>query len=454
MSTAQKPLDRARVEEILRLGLARGASDVHIKVGERVMMRINGRLHRLNLPAVSADEARKVFEALRPSHVDQPVATLREVDFALSVPGAGRFRVNAFQQRGSVALVIRVIPIKIPDLASLNLPSILPALANERRGLILVTGTTGSGKSTTLAAMLDQINTTRTAHIVTIEDPIEFLFTNQKSSIVQREIGVDTGSFSHALRAALRQDPDVIMVGEMRDIETIDIALKAAETGHLVLSTAHTTDAAKTIQRILAVFPSAEQNMVRIRLAECLRAVISQRLLPRLDGEGQIPAVETMVVTRVIQDCIRNADRNYEINEYISKGRNYGMQSFDQALLRLLRRGLISREVAISAATSPGDLDLQLRMGGEDEEMQIEGHRDSSYHEVPFQHVLHGAEAQGAAPADEDKDLELAQSKAPPPATAAPPGVAPAARPAPAAAPVASPARPPAPPRSGTPPRS
>jgi twitching motility protein PilT len=409
------PLDRARVEEILRLGLQRGASDVHFKVGDRVMMRINGRLHRLNLPPLTAQEAWQVYDGLRPAHVDQPAETLREIDFSLSVPGAGRFRVNAFRQRGSLAMVVRVIPIKIPELASLNLPTILSALANERRGLILVTGTTGSGKSTTLAAMLDQINKTRTAHVVTIEDPIEFLFLNQKSSIVQREIGVDTGTFSVALRAALRQDPDVIMVGEMRDMETIDIALKAAETGHLVLSTAHTTDAAKTIQRILSVFPAAEQNMVRIRLAECLRAVVSQRLLPRADGSGQIPAVETMVVTRVIQDCIRDPARNYEINEYISKGRNYGMQTFDQALLRMLRKGLITREVAISAATSPGDLDLQLRMGLDEDELAIEGHRQSSYHEVPLAYGLAAAEE---AAAEDDKDLEIAQQKPKPPAAA------------------------------------
>jgi twitching motility protein PilT len=410
MTTPAKPFDRARVEEILRLGLQRGASDVHFKVGERVMMRIDGRLHRLNLPALSAEEARQVFEALRPPRLEPEPGGPRELDFSLSIPGAGRFRVNAFQQRSTLALAVRVIPVKTPELASLNLPSILSALANERRGLVLVTGTTGSGKSTTLAALIEQINRTRTAHVITIEDPIEFLFTNRKSSIVQREIGVDTSSFSVALRAALRQDPDVIMVGEMRDTETIDIALKAAETGHLVLSTAHTTDAAKTIQRILSVFPSSEQNMVRIRLAECLRAVVSQRLLPRSDGQGQIPAVETMLVTRVIQDCIRDPARSYEINEFIAKGRNYGMQTFDQALLSLLRRGTISREVAISAATSPGDLDLQLRMGLDDDEFAIEGHRQSSYHELPLQH---GAALPEEAP--EEKDLEIAQSKPPPP---------------------------------------
>jgi twitching motility protein PilT len=297
---------------------------------------------------------------------------VQELDFSFALSGTGRFRVNTFRQRGSLALVIRVIPQRIPDFKELSLPDVMPKLADERRGLVLVTGTTGSGKSTTLAAMINHINHTRTSHVVTIEDPIEFLFQNKKSSVVQREIGVDTASFATALRAVLRQDPDVVMIGEMRDTETIDIAMKAAETGHLVISTAHTTDAAKTVQRILAVFAPSEQAMMRIRLAESLQAVVSQRLLPRLDGKGLVPAVEVMVNTRVIQECIREAERTHEITDFVSKGRHYGMQTFDQHLLALLQEGLISKEVALSAATSPTDLDLQIRMGGSVEEMSIE----------------------------------------------------------------------------------
>jgi twitching motility protein PilT len=268
--------------------------------------------------------------------------------------------------------VIRVIPNRIPDWKELNLPAVMPKLAEERRGLILVTGTTGSGKSTTLAAIINQINHSRTAHIVTVEDPIEFLFLNKKSSIVQREIGVDTANFASALRAVLRQDPDVIMIGEMRDTETIDIALKAAETGHLVISTAHTTDTAKTVQRLLAVFSPSEQAMMRMRLAESLRAVVSQRLLPRLDGKGVMPAVEVLVATRAVQECIRDESRTGELTEHVAKGRHYGMQTFDQHLLQLLQQGAISKEVALTAASSPADLDLQIRVGGPSEEMAIE----------------------------------------------------------------------------------
>ncbi|MEN8158885.1 MAG: type IV pilus twitching motility protein PilT [Myxococcota bacterium] len=381
--SAQSPLkgpepiatDNAGIAQILRTAVQEGASDVHFKAGEPVLIRIKGALLPLKVARLTPDATHRIFEALRPRHLaGLAAADVQELDFSFALSGAGRFRVNVFRQRGSLALVIRVIPNKIPDFKELRLPGILPSLAEEKRGLILVTGTTGSGKSTTLAAMINHINQSRTAHVVTIEDPIEFLFLNRKSSVVQREIGVDTGSFAKALRAVLRQDPDVIMIGEMRDTETIDIAMKAAETGHLVISTAHTTDAAKTVQRLLAVFSPAEQAMMRIRLAETLKAVVSQRLLPRLDGQGLVPAVEVMVNTRVVQECIRDDGRAHEIPEFVSKGRHYGMQAFDQHLLALLQEGLISKEVALSAATSASDLDLQIRMGGEEEELAIERH--------------------------------------------------------------------------------
>jgi twitching motility protein PilT len=365
--------DQAGITQILRTAVQEGASDLHFKASEPVLIRIKGSLLPLKVARLTPDATEKVFEVLRPRHLSQvPASEVQELDFSFALSGIGRFRVNAFRQRGSLALVIRVIPNRIPDWKELNLPAALPKLADERRGLILVTGTTGSGKSTTLAAVINQINHSRTAHVVTIEDPIEFLFLNKKSSIVQREIGVDTENFASALRSVLRQDPDVIMIGEMRDTETIDIALKAAETGHLVISTAHTTDAAKTVQRLLAVFSPSEQAMMRMRLAESLRAVVSQRLLPRLDGKGVVPAVEVMVATRAIQECIRDESRTQELTEHIAKGRHYGMQTFDQHLLQLLQQGLVSKDVALSAATSPADLDLQIRVGGGNEDMAIE----------------------------------------------------------------------------------
>ncbi len=367
--------DNAGIAQILRTAVSEGASDLHFKAGEPVLVRIKGSLLPLKVARLTPDASARVFEALRPKHLAHISGSeVQELDFSFALTGTGRFRVNVFRQRGSLALVIRVIPNRIPDFKELLLPDVMPTLADDRRGLILVTGTTGSGKSTTLAAMINHINQTRTSHVVTIEDPIEFLFMNKKSSVVQREIGVDTSSFASALRAVLRQDPDVVMIGEMRDTETIDIAMKAAETGHLVISTAHTTDAAKTVQRILAVFSPSEQAMMRMRLAEGLRAVVSQRLLPRLDGKGLVPAVEVMVATRVIQECIREAERTHEITDFISKGRHYGMQTFDQHLLRLLQDGLISKDVALSAASSPADLDLQIRMGGAVDDMTIERH--------------------------------------------------------------------------------
>jgi twitching motility protein PilT len=369
-------LDRSRVEQILRAAVKGGVSDVHFKAGEPVLLRVQGKLQALKSPPLRPEDSLRVFECLRPARLENVnLDEFREADFSFAMAGVGRFRVNAFRQRGSLALVIRVIPLEVPNLKDLSLPQATEAFADEKRGLILVTGATGSGKSTTLAAVINRINNTRTAHVVTIEDPIEFFFRNRRSSIVQREVGSDTDSFAVALRAALRQDPDVIMIGEMRDTETIDIALKAAETGHLVLSTAHTTDAAKTVQRLVSVFPPSEQAMVRIRLSETLRAVLSQRLLPRAKGEDLVPAVELMLGTRLIQEAIRHPERAHQIHESIAQGHHYGMQTFDQSLFKLLREGMITRQVALSAATSPSDLDLQIRLGSEAEAgLEIDRH--------------------------------------------------------------------------------
>jgi twitching motility protein PilT len=261
-------MDRSRAEQILRAAVKQGASDVHFKAGERVLARVNGTLHGVKTPKLRPVDTLALFEALKPEHLDHITAdTLQEADFSFSVEGAGRFRVNAFRQRGSIALVVRVIPFQAPDFKDLNLPETIPNSLGQQRGMILVTGATGHGKSTTLAAMVNYINRTRTSHVITIEDPIEFYINNDRSSVVQREIGIDTGSFAVALRSALRQDPNVIMIGEMRDTETIDIAMKAAETGHLVLSNAHTADAATTVQRVLSAFHSTEQAMLRVRLS-------------------------------------------------------------------------------------------------------------------------------------------------------------------------------------------
>ena len=357
------------MEEILRSALALGASDLHFKAGERILLRVRGDLRALDAPKLTPAQTQAIFEAIRPARLSgRDVESVHEIDFSFAVPGAARFRANAFRQRGSLALVVRVIPIQIPDLRDLGLPEIVAQLAEEERGIVLVTGATGSGKSTTLAAMIKHINRTKASHIITIEDPIEFLFLNERSSIVQREIGSDTDAFAGALRAALRQDPDVIMIGEMRDSETMDIALKAAETGHLVFSTAHTNDAAKTIHRLVGAAPPSEQGMLRLRLSEALRAVVSMRLLPRADGKGLVPAIEVMLNTHIVQDCSRRPERQSELLEIIAKGGHYGMRTFDQDLYRLVREGTITREIALAAATAPGDLDLQIRLGGGEEE--------------------------------------------------------------------------------------
>jgi twitching motility protein PilT len=285
-----------------------------------------------------------------------------ETDIAYSVPGLGRFRVNIFQQRGSVGMVLRLIPSRILNFKELQLPRVLEKICEEQRGLVLVTGTTGSGKSTTLAAMIDHINTRRIEHVMTIEDPIEYLHRDKKSIINQREIDVDTKNFTHALRSALRQDPDVILVGEMRDYETIETALLAAETGHLVLSTLHTLDATETVNRVISVFPPHQQKQIRIQLAAVLKSIVSQRLMPRADGLGRVPAVEILISTSYIKDCIENKEKTKLIRDAISQGTSqYGMQTFDQSLYLLYKNGLITLDEALRRATNPDEFKLKIQ---------------------------------------------------------------------------------------------
>jgi len=286
----------------------------------------------------------------------------QEVDLAYSVPGLGRFRCNIFQQRGTVGLVLRVIPMQIRTIDELGLPRVLKAIAEEERGLVLVTGTTGSGKSTTLAAMIDYVNKTRPAHVMTVEDPIEFLHRDNRAMVNQREVAVDTRSFAQALRSALRQDPDVILVGEMRDFETIETGLLAAETGHLVFSTLHTLDATETINRIISVFPPHQQKQIRLQLASVLKAVISQRLMPKLDGKGRVPAVEVLITTPFIRDCIVDKEKTHMINGAIASGTSqYGMQSFDQSIFGLYEQGLVSLDEALRWASNVDEFKLKVQ---------------------------------------------------------------------------------------------
>lgn len=350
------------LNEILKIALKGGASDIHLKSGLPPMFRIHGSLVPLKNAArlTPEDVNRLAFGIMNPAQKEEFKRT-HEIDLAYGVPGLGRFRVNIFQQRGTVGIVFRVIPFGIQSFESLNLPKVLEEIADEERGLILVTGTTGSGKSTTLAAMIDFINSRKTRHIITIEDPIEFLIRDKRSIVNQREVGTDTLGFAPALRSALRQDPDVILVGEMRDFETIETALMAAETGHLVMSTLHTLDATETINRIVSVFPPYQQKQVRLQLAAVLRAVISQRLVPRADGKGRVPALEILRVTHRVRELIIEPERTREIPDAIAKGHSaYGMQTFDQSLLILLKKGLITFDEALRQASNPDDFKLKV----------------------------------------------------------------------------------------------
>lgn len=354
------------MEKIIKAAVDRGASDLHIKAGDVFRARIHGELVPLTKQALTPEQTRAIALRLIQNEDDRArIDKITDYDCSWGATGIGRFRVNILRQRSSFAIVMRVIPFEVPTVQQLKLPNVLTKIAQAERGMVLVTGVTGSGKSTTMAAMVNYINANENRHIVTLENPIEFLHRDIKSSLTQREVGVDTESFKMGLRAALRQDPDVVMIGEMRDAETIDTAIKAAETGHLLISTLHTQDAISTIMRVIAMFPPAEQAIVRVRIAETLHAVISQRLLPRADGKGRSAACEVMVVTPTIRDLIVDGDRIEEIKDYIAEGREqYGMQTFDQHLKELVASGDISYDVAHANASNPSDFELQMRTFG------------------------------------------------------------------------------------------
>jgi twitching motility protein PilT len=358
-----------RFNHVLKIMAEKEASDLHISVGSGFRIRIQGKLVPLPdsgplTPSDIASIAAGIVLASRKctqENIQEFIRNLTDFDCSYSVSGLGRYRVNIASQRRSLALVLRHIPYILPTIEGLRLPPVVGEIALAERGLVLVTGITGSGKSTTLASMINLVNQKKQCKIVTIEDPIEFLYRDEKCIIAQRECGSDTDSFAQALRAALRQDPDIILVGEMRDRETIDIAIKAAETGHLVLSTVHTTDAPRTLSRILSVFDPSEQPSVRLRLSETLLAVMSQRLLQRADGKGRIVACEIMRHTQTIEECIAEPEKTHMIKEYIEKGRElYHMQTFDQHLTDLYQQNLISLETAKAAATSPADFERNL----------------------------------------------------------------------------------------------
>lgn len=351
------------INSILSFAAQKEVSDVHFQVGVPPMVRHNGQLYYLKHPPLTEEDTRemgKFFTGIEDE--GKFIREINEYDGSFSLTGAARFRVNVFRQNSRYAAVLRVIPFKIRDFSELNLPQMLEKISVLKRGLILVTGATGMGKSTTLAAMLHYINKYMRAHIVTIEDPIEFLFENDLSIISQREVGADTDSFSTALRAALRQDPDIIMVGELRDLETVDTCLKAAETGHMVMASIHTPDVMRTLGRLLSYFPPEEQKTVRQRISENLMAIISQRLIVNIEKNGLLPACEIMLVNKTMEMCIKNPEKTGEILKYMAKSRDYGMQTFDQHLMDLVKARRISMESAMIAAEEAEQLERDLTL--------------------------------------------------------------------------------------------
>ncbi|MCU0649981.1 MAG: PilT/PilU family type 4a pilus ATPase [Gemmatimonadaceae bacterium] len=350
------------LKAVLQRMVREGASDLHLKVGRPPTLRLHGDLLALPLPLLRPEELRTIAEQLLPPAQLREFAEHKEADFAINVPGIGRFRVNVYQQKGTIAFAMRAIAHAIQSVRELNLPSVLEDIAMQSRGLVLVTGVTGSGKSTALAAMVQHINERRSANIITIEDPIEFVHRDVRSHINQREVGSDTAGFAPALRRVLRQDPDVIMIGEIRDMETLDVALKAAGTGHLVFSTLHTTDATLTINRILSFYPPHQQSEVRFSLANALAAVVSLRLVPRSDQPGRVPATEVLINTAAVRDQVRDLTQSLNIPELIREGSvAYGMQNFDQSLMTWYSKGVISYENALYFATNPSEFALRVQ---------------------------------------------------------------------------------------------
>ncbi len=351
------------MEKIIKAAVDRGASDLHIKAGDVFRARINGKLVPLTKQRLTPEQTKAIALRLIASEEDRArIEKIRDYDCSWGMPGIGRFRVNILRQRSSFMIVMRVIPFDVPTFDTLKLPAVLGQVAAAERGMILVTGVTGSGKSSTMAAIINHINQNQQRHILTLENPIEFLHRDINCSVTQREIGTDTDDFRMGLRAALRQDPDVVLIGEMRDAETIDTAMKAAETGHLLVSTLHTPDAVTTVSRIVSMFPPEEQEIARLRLAEALHAVVSQRLLPRADGQGRAAALEVMLCTGTARDMIKDKDRTPELHDYIKESREqYGMQTFDQHLMDLVSDGLVTYETAVTASSNPADFELQMR---------------------------------------------------------------------------------------------
>ncbi len=354
------------IDAALRTLIERQGSDLHVKVAAPPTMRLHGVLTPIEgYEPLSGEDTEKAFHDIAEVRSLTEFEEAGEADFSYSIPGLSRFRVNTFRQRGSISIVCRAIPYDIRSIEELGLPDVVRALAEEERGIVLVTGTTGSGKSTTLAAMVDHINQTRSQHIVTLEDPIEYLHQDKRSLVNQREVGSDTESFARAMRRVLRQDPDVILIGEMRDEETVRTALSAAETGHLVLSTVHTLDATETINRIIDFFPPHLQHQARVMLAATMRGAIAQRLVPGIGGESRVPAAEVLVVTGRVQDLILNPEETGKITEVIAEGEYYGMRTFDQSLLGYVMEGKVSEQVALRAASSPHDFKLMLAARGQ-----------------------------------------------------------------------------------------